>query len=254
MPPLINSEPTKLTVKTKNVFIDVTGLDQTKIRLVLTTIVTSFSMYCETPFSIESVCLESEAEGSKHDYPTLKPTVLKTNLNYLNNLAGINISMNEVSKLLHKFGMGTEILNEKELSITVPVCRTDVLHPCDIAEDLAIAYGYNKIQKICPKTVCSGFQQPNNKLTDMVRIEMAQNGYVECLTFTLLSKKDQFYNMGETTFKEDEVVGLFGAKTHEFEVFRKSLLPGLLKTIESNVTEQVYYLNILSYIGSFQNL
>lgn len=239
MPPMINSEPTKLTVNTKNVFVDVTGMDSTKTKLVLTTIITMFSMYCKEPFSIESVVLENEADGTKVDYPTLVPTVLKSSLQYLNNLAGINISVDEVKKLLFKFGMETEITNSTDLTITVPVSRTDVLHPCDIAEDLAIAYGYNKIEKIKPKTISSGYQQPNNKLADLTRLEMAQNGYVECLTFTLLSKKDQFTNMEDKDWKEDEVVGIFAPKTPGFEVFRKSLIPGLLKTIESNITEQV---------------
>jgi phenylalanyl-tRNA synthetase beta chain len=242
MPPMINSEPTKLTVNTKNVFIDVTGLDSTKTKLVLTTLITMFSMYCEIPFSIESVTLESELDNSKIEYPNLKPIVLKTNLTYLNNLAGIKIDVNEVSKLLYKFGMETEIINSEELYVTVAVARTDVLHPCDIAEDLAIAYGYDKIEKKTTKTVCFGYQQPINKLTDLVRLEMAQNGYVECLTFSMLSKKDQFTNMEEKYVKE-EIVGIFAAKTPEFQVFRKSLLPGLLKTIESNSSEQVIFIN-----------
>jgi phenylalanyl-tRNA synthetase beta chain len=238
MPPMINSEPTKLTVNTKNIFIDVTGLDLTKTKLVLTTIISMFSMYCADPFSIESVALENELDNTTCEYPTLKPTILKCNLNYLNNLAGINIGSDQISKLLFKFGMETTLINDKEISVTVPVSRTDILHPCDIAEDLAIAYGYNKIEKIRPKTVCSGYQQPINKLSDLVRAEMAQNGYVECLTFTLLSRKDQFSNMC-IEMDENDVVGLYAAKTPEFQVFRKSLIPGLLKTIESNVTEQV---------------
>jgi len=243
MPPMINSEPTKLTVNTKNVFIDVTGLDATKSKLVLTSIITMFSMYCKTPFQIESVVLESELDGSKIDYPTLQPTVIKANHRYLKNLTGAEFEKNDVPRLLKKFGMETEVLedtNTKEINyrITVPVSRTDVLHACDIAEDLAIAYGYNSIKKVLPQTVCSGYQQPINKLTDLVRYEMADYGYVECLTFSLLSKKDQFTNM-EENYKEDEVVVISGAKTHEFEVFRKSLIPGLLKTIEANITEQV---------------
>lgn len=238
MPPMINSEETKLTVNTRNVFIDVTGLDLTKTKLVMTTIVTMFSMYCDTPFSVESVDFESEIDGSKWTYPTLIPTILKTNIDYLNNLAGIQIPIKEVPIYLQKFGIETDIVSEKELVVTIPIARTDILHPCDVAEDLAIGYGYNKIKKIRPQTVCFGYQQPINKLTDLIRIEMAECGFVECLTFTLLSKKDQFNNLG-LEYKEDEIVGLFAAKTPEFQVFRKSLIPGILKTIESNMTEQV---------------
>ena len=30
----------------------------------------------------------------------------------------------------------------------------DVIHPCDIAEDVAIAYGFNNIKMTFPKTNC----------------------------------------------------------------------------------------------------
>ncbi len=243
MPPMINSEETKLSENTRNVFIDVTGLDLSKIKIVLTTIYSMFSMYCEEPFTIESVKHISE-DGSTFDFPDLTPTVIKTNLNYLNNLAGINVKLDDVKLLLTKFGMETEIHNEQEATVIVPVSRTDILHACDIAEDLAIAYGYNKIVKLKPKTVCFGYQQPINKLSDLVRSEMAEKGYVECLTFTLLSKKDQFTNMCQE-INDKEVVGLYKPKTHEFEIFRKNLIPGLLKTIESNITEHVIFYFII---------
>lgn len=34
--------------------------------------------------------------------------------------------------------------DNQTLKITVPVLRPDVLHPCDVAEDVAIAFGYNR--------------------------------------------------------------------------------------------------------------
>lgn len=37
--------------------------------------------------------------------------------------------------------------NGKELKVEVPFVRSDILHACDIAEDVGIAYGYNNIPK-----------------------------------------------------------------------------------------------------------
>jgi len=55
----------------------------------------------------------------------------------------------------------------------VPPTRSDVLHPCDIAEDVAIAYGYNNIERTIPNVVTVGSQQPVNHFSDLVRNEMA---------------------------------------------------------------------------------
>lgn len=51
MPPIINSNHSKITLNTRNVFIDVTATDQTKLDIVVNMIATMFSEYCEDPFT-----------------------------------------------------------------------------------------------------------------------------------------------------------------------------------------------------------
>eukprot|EP01050_Picozoa_sp_SAG11_P008367 SAG11_NODE_735_length_7452_cov_26.426629_6_plen_178_part_00 len=68
----------------------------------------------------------------------------------------------------------------------------DVLHECDVMEDVAIAYGYDNIQKTVPSTVTIGKQYPINKLTDLLRLEFAACGFNEVLTFALNSRKENF--------------------------------------------------------------
>jgi phenylalanyl-tRNA synthetase beta chain len=50
MPPIINSDHSKITLNTKNIFIEATGTDLKKLEIVLDTVVTIFSQYCSTPF------------------------------------------------------------------------------------------------------------------------------------------------------------------------------------------------------------
>ena len=51
MPPIINSDHSKITLNTKNVFIDVTATDQTKLDIVVNIVATMFSEYCEVPYT-----------------------------------------------------------------------------------------------------------------------------------------------------------------------------------------------------------
>ena len=55
------------------------------------------------------------------------------------------------------------------IEVTIPPTRHDVLHACDIYEDVAIAYGYNNLVKTVPKTMTVARQLPINKLSDQVR-------------------------------------------------------------------------------------
>jgi phenylalanyl-tRNA synthetase beta chain len=51
MPPIINSEHSKITLNTTNVFIDVTATDETKLNVVVNIIAAMFSEYCAEPFT-----------------------------------------------------------------------------------------------------------------------------------------------------------------------------------------------------------
>lgn len=67
-PPIVNSEHSKLTLKTKNVFIEITATDLHKASLVLDTLVCMFSEYCKDKFTVE--CVEViNSDGSHAIYP-----------------------------------------------------------------------------------------------------------------------------------------------------------------------------------------
>jgi len=51
MPPIINSEHSKITLGTKNVFIDTTATDDTKLQIVVNMVASMFSEYCAEPFT-----------------------------------------------------------------------------------------------------------------------------------------------------------------------------------------------------------
>jgi phenylalanyl-tRNA synthetase beta chain len=53
----------------------------------------------------------------------------------------------------------SEVANsEDQVIVEVPPSRHDVIHACDIYEDVAVAYGYNNIKKTIPKTATIGVQ------------------------------------------------------------------------------------------------
>ena len=58
LPPIINGEHSKITLNTKNIFFEVTATDLTKASIVLDTLVTMFSQYCNKPFTVEPVITE----------------------------------------------------------------------------------------------------------------------------------------------------------------------------------------------------
>lgn len=64
-----------------------------------------------------------------------------------------------------------------------------------LCQDVAIAYGYNNIQKTVPGTVTVGRELPLNQLTELLRSECAMAGYTEILTWVLCSQAENFMTL-----------------------------------------------------------
>ena len=234
LPPIINSQHTKMTLNTHNVLLDITGTDLTKCEIVLNTLIAMFSVYCKNPFTVEEIKVINEKTGESKIYPDLTPRKFKVDVKYLQTITGIyDIIPEKIIQLLEKMELKAKIINPQEIEVSAPITRSDILHPCDIAEDLAISYGYNNIKKQLAQTKTHGMQQPYNKLTDLFRDEMAMGGYTEFLTMALLSKEDMFTNLLSEE-KDDKTVEISYSKTKEFQYMRSSLIPGILKSIEGN--------------------
>ena len=73
------------------------------------------------------------------------------------------------------------------LQVSVPATRPDILHECDIMEDVAIAYGFINLPQTFPNTNTVAQALPVSKLSDVVRRECAQAGWIEVLPFILVS-------------------------------------------------------------------
>lgn len=125
------------------------------------------------------------------------------------------------------------VVNDNELAVEIPPTRHDIIHAADIYEDAAIAFGYNNIDKTIPNVNTTGARFPLNKLSDQVRIELAQAGLTEALTFTLCSRDDVGAKMNKN-IEEIPAVHIGNPKTAEFQIARTTLLPGLLKTLAAN--------------------
>ena len=237
LPPIINGSLSKITLDTKNVFIECTATDLTKANIVLDTVVTMFSEYCRQPFTVEPVTVNYEdASGTivdSYQTPQLFTRQETAKVDFCNSLIGIKITPEEMKTLCNKVQLGpAELLeNDTLLQITVPPTRSDILHPVDIAEDIGVAYGFNKIVKRIPATSTVGGEQPLNQLGDLLRDEIARAGYIEVLTHGLCSVYDNFTALRRPIAP---AVALSNPANVEYEVVRTSLLPGLLKTLQHN--------------------
>ncbi|KAJ1715540.1 phenylalanine--tRNA ligase subunit beta [Aspergillus flavus] len=236
LPPIINGDHSKITLDTKNVFIEITALDKTKVEIVNKMMVAMFSQYTSEPFTIEPVQIVSDHNGETRITPDMSSRTTQAEVSYLNQCCGLNLSAEEIAKILTKMAYTARPSAESAdlIDVDIPPTRADVLHQADIMEDVAIAYGFNNLPRSFPsKSGTIAQPLPINKLSDIVRTEAAMAGWSEVLPLILCSHDENFAWLNR---KDDgnTAVKLANPKTLEFQVVRTSLLPGLLKTIREN--------------------
>ncbi|KAL8636702.1 MAG: hypothetical protein Q9228_005931 [Teloschistes exilis] len=236
MPPIINSNHSKITLETRNVFIEMTATDRTKIDICNNIVVSMFSKYCEEPFTVEPVKIISPHNHQSRQTPDLTPRETQAEIPYINECCGLSLSPSDICALLKRMSYSASPSRSSAdlIDVHVPPTRADVLHQADIMEDVAIAYGFNKLPRFFPSK--SGtVAQPLmiNKLSDIVRLEAAMAGWSEVMPLILCSHDENFAWLN----RQDDgttAVRLANPKTAEYQVVRTTLLPGLLKTIREN--------------------
>uniref|UniRef100_A0A803T908 Phenylalanine--tRNA ligase beta subunit n=1 Tax=Anolis carolinensis TaxID=28377 RepID=A0A803T908_ANOCA len=202
MPPIINGDHSKISLNTKNVLIECTATDLTKAKIVLDILVAMFSEYCQKTFTAEAAEV-LYPNGKSHIFPELPYRREKIKPEIMNKKIGICETPSNLAKLLTRMCLKSHVIgNGNNIEVEIPPTRPDIIHACDIIEDAAIAYGYNNIQMTIPKTYTIANQLPLNKLTELLRQDLAAAGFTEALTFALVA--------------------------------RTTLLPGILKTVAAN--------------------
>ncbi|KAI9736777.1 MAG: phenylalanine--tRNA ligase subunit beta [Cirrosporium novae-zelandiae] len=236
LPPIINSDHSKITVNTKDVFIEMTATDKTKLEIVNNMMVSMFSQYTEEQFTVEPLKIISDHNHQTRQTPNLTPRETQAEVSYINECCGLKLSPEEICTLLKKMSYKADPskADKNLIDVHIPITRADVLHQCDIMEDVAIAYGFNNLPEHFPNnssTVASPLMI--NKLGDIIREEAAMAGWSEVMPLILCSHDENFAHLNRT---DDGMtaVKLANPKTAEYQIVRTSLLPGLLKTIREN--------------------
>jgi phenylalanyl-tRNA synthetase beta chain len=236
LPPIINGDLSKITLDTKNVFMEVTATDKTKLEIVVNIMMTMFSQYAAEEFTVEPIQIISDHNGQSRQVPNLTPRATVAEVDYINACTGVDLSAQEICTLLNRMSyVARPSKSDKNLvDVDVPVTRADVLHQADIMEDVCIAYGFNKLPRAFPKigtTIAAPLAV--NKLSDVLRLEAAMAGWAEVLPLILCSHDENFAWLNR---KDDgkTAIRLANPKTAEYQIVRTSLLPGLLKTIKEN--------------------
>ncbi len=225
LPPIINGALTAITEQTKEVLIDVTGLELEPVEACLNIVVAAL---VERGGEIEQ--LEIRYPSEKMIVPKMEPQVHKIRNDYLVGLLGFDPGNFAIFKAFRKCAMEPD-LKDDIWHVKVPAYRADILHPVDLLEEVAIGIGYEELPEHLPQEARFGEALSSRGLESKCRETMLGVGFQEVVTLTLTSTK----MLHESTGRENEnEAAISNPVTENYHMLRSSILPSLLEILKSN--------------------
>lgn len=220
MLPFTNSQTTgKIDETTKRVFVECSGIDLENVQVALNIIVTTLA-----DMGGEIYSLEMKYADRTIITPNLSPRTMSVDVAYVNKRLGLHLSEQAMKTLLERMGHGME--KEKVL---VPAYRADIIHPIDLVEDVAIAYGYEYFKEEIPNVATIGEEDAFEKFARKIREILIGFSLLEVKNYHLLTQID----LNEKMNLDENLIVLKNA-LGEHNHLRNSLLPSLLKNFAEN--------------------
>lgn len=226
MPPIINGQLTKVNTKTRNLFLDVTGPDLNAVEQSLNVLVTALA---DMGGTIQSV----EVKNPKRTIvsPDLTPQKMKLRPSYANRLLGLQLPEEKIVECLKKCRLEARKAEEGTIQVEIPAYRIDILHEIDLVEEVAMGYGYYRLEATKPKTVTTGSFHKATTLSNVVRQTMIGLGFTEVINFMLTNEEVQFTMMHR---KPKETVKIANPTSSQYNIARTTLLPSLMNNLMDN--------------------
>ncbi|MGC9071117.1 MAG: phenylalanine--tRNA ligase subunit beta [Acidilobus sp.] len=231
LPPVINSDLTRVESGTRDLFIDVTGTEPRIVDEILNVLVSNLLERKGARLGYVQIA------GPEGMYlkPSLSPKRKDLNVSYVNQVLGTDLTFDDVAFSLLKMRHSVEPATGDHLVVLVPPFRVDVLGSVDLVEDVAIALGYDspRLSPTEPPVI------PTGKLTGMTRLArlsrdiMIGLGFTELMSYLLTS-----YHLLEILGLRGQVVRIKNPVQADLDALRPSLTPSLLAAVEASVSRR----------------
>lgn len=229
MPPIINSEATRVTRNSTQLFVDVTGLSLRVVERALAILVCNLAELLPD-MTIEAVMIDGP-QGSRAT-PDLSPTRLALDVDEACRTIGADLGADALAALLARMGHAVEQPGGGALAVATPPFRADVMHAVDLVEDAAIAYGYDRLEPALVPTFTVSRPRAVEELSAIARRVLTGLGFHQVITLPLTSEAEAYERWGLP--EDPRAVKIENRISVEQTICRTALLPALVSTLSNN--------------------
>ena len=144
--------------------------------------------------------------------------VVSLDLNKINRVLGVSLSLETVSGIINRFGWKYEV-NGEVFNITPPFERTDLVIPEDVIEEIGRMHGYQHVVAVTPEVVPLGEINQRFYYSEVIRGHLINLGFSEIYT---------------SSFRDNDEVKLSNAFAADKGYLRSNLRTNMAEALSKN--------------------
>lgn len=165
------------------------------------------------------------------------PITIRLSVPAANRTLGTDLDAARMADLLSAIEFTIDATGDDALDVTVPSFRVDISRPEDLMEEIARRWGYDKIPTTF--TIIPAVAHPASRLwiqRQLIREKLAGMGFNEAINYSFIHKDfcDRI-GLGENDARR-RLIEILNPLSEEQAVLRTSLIPGLLETMQRNLS------------------
>lgn len=189
---------------------------------------------------IFDICGSKIIHGIIDEYPKPVPErVITLSVDASNRRLGTSLSQDEIEQYLKSIEFSVEKIDDDNLRVIPPSFRVDINRFEDLTEEIARLYGYNNIKTTFP-IIPAEARPPSKKIELRNRIKQLMTclGFTEAINYSFINK----LSCDRLELKADDprrrMMDVLNPIAEDQSTMRISLIPGLLETMQYNISVQ----------------
>jgi len=245
-PPIINSrEIGEVQIGDSDLLVEVTGTDLRMVLLTLNIFAVNLADRGAEIEPIDIVYPYSTEWGKTVRTPCDINEVKKIPVNTIESALGLPMGSETIHRALTSYGYQVKT-SRHTLAVRLPSYRGDLMHPIDVAEDVAISRGYESFEPIMPLQFTVGVLSDIERTSDCIRDQMVGMGFQEMFSNILMSYEDLVERMRLIPL-DHPVVEVDNVMSLSFSCLRSWIVPSLLRV--ETASSRAFYPHRLFEIG-----
>ena len=183
------------------------------------------------------ICGGESAGGVIDQYPVpISSRNISLSIRRTNKILGTSIRKDKVERYLKSIGLDVRDRDEDTLDIGISPLRMDLVREIDLIEEVARLDGYDNIPTTTPTVKLTSTRRGGAQILEQKTKDILTSlGYYEVVNYSFISPQSIALLKLDTDHPFKRLVRIKNPLSEEQSVMRTTLIPGLLKTMKTNL-------------------